>query len=54
MFSKFKNALLIVIGIAVIVQLSGCVFVHRDRPRRNEHQEHHDSVRGPELDIRIH
>ena len=38
----FKNSLLVLVGIACAVQLTGCFFVDRDHRGHYEHSEHHE------------
>ncbi len=51
MLTKFKNTLQIVVIIALVVQLGGCIFVDRDR---HGHPWHHEHDSEPSVDIRVH
>ena len=50
MFKIFKSALQIFIGVALVVQLSGCFFSDRDHRGHFDHPEHHD----PGVDVHVH
>ena len=54
-----KSTLQILVGIVLVVQLTGCYFDrdhwhhdnwHHDRPEHHDQQEHHD----PGIDVNIH
>ena len=52
MFKLFKGTLLIVVGIALAAQLTGCFFVDRDDRHHEHHEYHHDSESG--VDVHLH
>jgi hypothetical protein len=49
--NMFKRALLILFGVVLVAQLTGCFFEDRDGHRWH-HERHHDHDSG--IDVRVH
>ena len=51
MFKIFKSTLQILVSIVLAVQLTGCVFIDRDRRGHFVRPEHHGH---PSIDVQVH
>ena len=53
---KFKSSVQILVGVAFVVQLTGCFFVDRDHRRHDDRMEHqdHGHDHDPSIDVRVH
>lgn|GEM_PF-5042640 len=51
MLTKLAYALQVLVAVVLVVQLTGCIFVGRDR---HGHSRYHHNDYEPSVDIRVH